>query len=182
MPSNPVSWFLVIAVSLVLGFLIGWLLEYYLDLKYWEMRAKRRGFILTGEEGKATLAAPVAPVVAESGPGDEKLAATLREFLEKREQEITQLRSEMERQESQYDDLKNQFEQYMVTHPDDLTAVRGIGRIYQWKLRDGGISSYAHLANATPEGLREILEVPAWRKFEPESWIEQAKVLAQRGK
>jgi predicted flap endonuclease-1-like 5' DNA nuclease len=100
--------------------------------------------------------------------------------MDKREQEIAELRGQIAKQETQYDDLRGQFERYMTTHPDDLTAIRGIGRIYQWKLRDGGISSYAHLANTTPERLREILEVPTWRKFEPESWIEQAKVLTQR--
>jgi hypothetical protein len=57
MPDNAVPWLVSILVSLVFGFLIGWLLEYYLDLKYWEMRAKRRGLVITGEEGKALLAA-----------------------------------------------------------------------------------------------------------------------------
>ena len=176
-----VVWIMVIMVSLVVGFLIGWLLEYYLDLKYWEMRAKKRGLVFT--EGEITSYLAVAPpsTNAESAEANKELNTTLQEFLEKREQEITVLRGEMEKQETQYDDLERQFEQYMATHPDDLTAIRGIGRIYQWKLRDAGISSYEHLINTTPERLREILEVQAWRKFEPEVWIEQAKVLSRRG-
>jgi NADH-quinone oxidoreductase subunit E len=175
-----VLWIMVIMVSLVVGFLGGWLLEYYLDLKYWEMRAQRRG-LYTGKEKTFTPTTTTASTAAEPAKTNEELTVTLREFLEKREQEIAALRQTLERQEGRYDDLEHQFERYMATHPDELTAIRGIGRIYQWKLRDGGISSYEQLARATPEQLREILEVPDWRKFEPESWIEQAKVLAQRG-
>lgn len=177
---DTVVWIMVIMVSLVVGFLIGWLLEYYLDLKYWEMRARKRG--LFTEERTSTFAAPVAPTVVEPSQADKELTATMRDLLEKREKEVTALRGEMAKQEARHDDLESRFERYMATHPDELTAIRGIGRIYQWKLRDGGISSYAHLANSTPERLREILEVPAWRKFEPEAWIEQATVLANRGK
>jgi predicted flap endonuclease-1-like 5' DNA nuclease len=66
-------------------------------------------------------------------------------------------------------------------HPDDLMAIEGIGRIYQWKLHDTGINSYSQLAQTTPERIREITDAPAWRKLEPERWIEQAKILAKRG-
>ena len=175
---EPVVWIIVILVSLVVGFLGGWLLEYYLDLKYWEIRARKQGFAVS----EGTITSTVAERFDTNIKANERLTATLREFLNKREAEFNTVRQELERQKVQYDDLGRQFEQYMATHPDDLTAIRGIGRIYQWKLRDAGISSYEQLTNTTPERLREILEVPAWRKFEPESWIEQAKVLTQRGK
>ncbi|OQY18497.1 MAG: hypothetical protein B6I35_12960 [Anaerolineaceae bacterium 4572_32.2] len=175
-----VVWIMVIMVSLVVGFLIGWLLEYYLDLKYWEIRSQKRGGLGTKDEN--TTPATTLSTVAQPSLANEKLAATLREFLAKSENTVSTLRQEMEEQKARYDALEQQFEQYMATHPDDLTAIRGIGRIYQWKLRDGGISSYAQLANTTPERIREILDVPAWRKFEPEAWIEQGKALADRGK
>jgi len=172
----PEPWVWILA-SLVVGFLVGWLLEYYLDLKYWEVRAKRRGFIVSEESTTSeAMTAPTADVRT-----DKQLAATLEGFLEKREAETNALREELEGQKAHYADLRHQFEQYVATHPDDLTAIRGIGRIYQWKLRDAGFASYDQLASTTPEQLREILGVPAWRKFEPGSWIEQAKVLTQRG-
>jgi len=179
----PESW-VWIMVALVVGFLVGWLLEYYLDLKYWEVRAKRRGFAVS-QEG-TTSDTMTSRTFAEPPEADvrtnKQLAATLRDFLEKREAETHALRQELEGQKVHYADLGRQFEQYMATHPDDLTAIRGVGRIYQWKLRDAGVSSYTQLANTTPEQLREILGVPAWRKFEPDTWIEQAKVLTERGK
>ena len=175
-----VIWFLVIAVSLVVGFLIGWLLEYYLDLKYWEMRARRRGLFSKEEQDKdvsSLLTTGPAPVINRT---NEQLADTLREQLKKHEREISTLRAEQDKQDQLYKNLERQYQQYMATHPDDMTSIRGIGRIYQWKLRDAGIASFEQLAAVTPERLREILQVPDWRKFEPESWIEQAKVMAQR--
>lgn len=180
-----VIWIMVILVSLVVGFLGGWLLEYYLDLKYWEMRARRRGLFYNGKKEADTDSVTHVSLPAERSEADvkanEQLTATLREFLEKRERELGALQLNLQEQENRYKDLEQRFEHYMSTHPDELTAIRGIGRIYQWKLRDAGIASYDQLAQITPERLREILEVPAWRKFEPESWIEQAKVLARRG-
>lgn len=178
----PESWVWIMA-SLVIGFLGGWLLEYYLDLKYWEVRARRRGFVVSEEPTTSdTVAAAAFVGRSEADVKTEKqLAATLQEFLEKREAETNALRGELEGQKVHYADLGRQFEQYMATHPDDLTAIRGIGRIYQWKLRDAGVASYDQLASTTPEQLREILGVPAWRKFEPDAWIEQARVLTQRG-
>jgi len=102
-------------------------------------------------------------------------------YLEKRDAEIHQLQDRLEAKEAQMDALQARFDEYVQMHPDELADIKGIGRIYQWKLRDGGINSYAQLAQTTPERIREILDVPAWRKIEPESWIEQAKVLAKRG-
>jgi len=61
---------------------------------------------------------------------------------------------------------------------DDLTIINGIGPVYQEQLRQGGLSSFRLLADATPEQVRATLKVPEWRKIEPESWIEQAKRLA----
>ena len=174
-----VVWIMVIMVSLVVGFLIGWVLEYYIDLRDWKKRAEMQGLTLFGAQ---EITAATASRPSEAGVRtDEQLATTLQEFLEKREAEINSLRQDVEKQRAEYDDLESRFEQYVATHPEDLTAIRGIGRIYQWKLRDAGISSYEHLANTTPERLREILEIPAWRKFDPESWIEQAQAHVQRG-
>ena len=177
------TWIVVILVSLVVGFLGGWLLEYYLDLKYLEIRAKKRGFLLPEE-----IIAPVDTTVPSGEEGskaaantNEQLAATLRELQEKHEAEVNTMRRALRIQKARYDDLESQFEEHIATHPDDLTAIRGIGRAYQWKLRDAGISSYGRLANTTPKRLCEILDVPDRRRFELESWIEQAKVLVQRG-
>ena len=176
-----VTWILV---SLVVGFLGGWLLEYYLDIKYLEVRARKRGFSLAEEiTGSVDEALPSDDTGSEAtADADEQWAATLREIQAKHETELNTMRRALRTQKARYEDLEKQFEQFIATHPDDLTAIRGIGHGYQWKLHDAGITTYERLANTTPKRLREILEVDSWRKLEPESWIEQAKVLVQRGK
>lgn len=165
---------IVALVALLVGFLIGWLAEWALDLLRWRARAKWAGFDLEGrisEEGAVQFG------LGEGGD----YAQVITGYLEKRDAEIHELQAKVEAKEAQLDTLQARFDEYVQTHPDDLAAIKGIGRIYQWKLRDGGINSYTELAQTTPESIREILDVPAWRKIEPESWIEQAKTLARKG-
>jgi predicted flap endonuclease-1-like 5' DNA nuclease len=164
----------VALVALLVGFLIGWLAEWALDLLRWRARAKWAGFDLEGrmvEEGIVQFG------LGEGGDS----AQILTGYLEKRDAEIQELQAKAEAKEARLDALQARFDEYVQTHPDELAAIKGIGRIYQWKLRDGGINSYAQLAQTTPDRIREILDVPVWRKIEPENWIEQAKALAKRG-
>ena len=165
---------IVALAALLVGFLIGWLAEWALDLLRWRARARWAGFDLEGRIGGEGV---VQFGVGEGGDSTEIIAG----YLEKRDAEIHELQAKVEVREAQLDALQARFDEYVQTHPDELADIKGIGRIYQWKLRDGGINSYAQLAQTTPERIREILEVPAWRKVEPESWIEQAKVLARQG-
>jgi predicted flap endonuclease-1-like 5' DNA nuclease len=164
---------IVALVALLVGFLIGWLAEWALDLLRWRARAKWAGFDLEGRIGEEGA------VQFEPGEGGDYVQL-MTGYLEKRDTEIHELQAKVEAKEAQLDALQARFDDYVQMHPDDLTAIKGIGRIYQWKLLDSGINSYAQLAQTTPERIREILDVPAWRKVEPESWIEQAKVLARR--
>jgi predicted flap endonuclease-1-like 5' DNA nuclease len=61
---------------------------------------------------------------------------------------------------------------------DDLKVIRGIGVVYEGLLHAGGIWTYKELSEATPEQVRGIVDVPEWRRIQPESWIEQARELA----
>ena len=162
---------IVALAALLVGFLIGWLAEWALDLLRWRARARWAGFDLEGWIGGEM-------VRLEPGEGGGS-TQIITGYLEKRDAEIHELQAKLEAKEAQLDALQARFDEYVQIHPDELAAIKGIGRIYQWKLRDGGINSYAQLAQTTPERIREILDVPAWRKIEPESWIEQAKVLAR---
>ena len=58
--------------------------------------------------------------------------------------------------------------------PDDLTTIRGLGKASQDRLQAAGIKTYDQLAQAAPEGLRDILGKGA----KVEDWIAQAKALA----
>ena len=59
---------------------------------------------------------------------------------------------------------------------DDLTAIRGIGITVQNRLNRAGITTYAQLAAAKPEHVREALGKLS-RGAKVEAWISQAREL-----
>lgn len=61
---------------------------------------------------------------------------------------------------------------------DDLTVIKGIGPVFQRRLRTAGIHTYTGLASADPEQLRQAVQAEDWQNIEPESWIEEARRLA----
>ncbi len=60
---------------------------------------------------------------------------------------------------------------------DDLTAIKGIGLTTRNRLRRAGITTYARLAGARPEQVREALGKSS-RGARVEAWISQAGKLA----
>ena len=62
---------------------------------------------------------------------------------------------------------------------DDLTAIRGIGITKQDRLNRVGITTYAQLAEAKPEHVREALGKFS-RGAHVEAWISRARELAAR--
>lgn len=64
---------------------------------------------------------------------------------------------------------------------DDLQAVDGIGPKIAAVLAANGIHSWAALAAAEPESLQQILAAagPRYRRHDPSSWPEQARLLAE---
>ncbi len=63
--------------------------------------------------------------------------------------------------------------------PDDLTAIRAIGKATQNRLHTAGIKSYAQLARASPEELRFKLGKLAGGANVAD-WIAQAQELSNR--
>jgi predicted flap endonuclease-1-like 5' DNA nuclease len=63
---------------------------------------------------------------------------------------------------------------------DDLTAIRGIGKVIEKKLHDLGIRSFGQIAALTPDEVKRVndaIEFPG--RVEREHWIEQAKELGR---
>ena len=70
----------------------------------------------------------------------------------------------------------------VIAAPDDLTAIEGIGPKIKALLNDAGITTFAQLAETSPDDLRSILRA-AGRRFslaDPQTWPEQAR-LARDG-
>ena len=66
----------------------------------------------------------------------------------------------------------------MPAHKDPLEKIEGIGPVYAKRLNEAGIFSFWQLAEQTPERVREIINPKEWQKIEPESWIAQARAMA----
>ncbi len=59
---------------------------------------------------------------------------------------------------------------------DDLTTIKGIGPTFARRLVDAGFTSFAALAGATPDHLREVTKASPMAN--PDDWIAQARQLA----
>jgi predicted flap endonuclease-1-like 5' DNA nuclease len=166
---------LFVGVLLVLaGAVVGFVVEWIIDEAYRRNRELRR---LLGQRSDSALVVG-ANVGGDRGDGDSE---TLADFLRQREQELQELRDELAAHDSQMDALRSEFDAYQRTHPDDLTVIKGIGPVYQWKLRDAGFNTYQQLASADPDQLRRMLDIKNWQRVNVEAWIEQARDWAKRG-
>lgn len=162
--------FLLVVAGAIVGFISEWLI----DEAYRKNRELRRQLI---ERGSTTLA-----LSASSGdPDDDSASETLADFLRQRDDEIHALRDQLSVADAQLDALREEAEVYQRTHPDDLTVIKGVGPVYQWKLRDAGFNTHKQLAAADPDQLRRMLDIKNWQRVNVESWIEQARDWAQRG-
>jgi len=63
------------------------------------------------------------------------------------------------------------------TAPDDFEPLEGIGKVFEQRLYDAGIFTYAALAAATPEQLTEIIQARPPAQPDYASWIAQAQRL-----
>lgn len=161
---------LLIVAGAVLGFVVEWLI----DEAYRRNRELRRQL---GGRTDVTLA------LGTSGGGegsDDMASQTLADFLRQRDEELRELRDQLAAADNKVDTLQDDFDAYQRTHPDDLTVIKGIGSVYQWKLRDTGFNTYRQLATADPDQLRRMLDIKNWQRVNVESWIEQARDWAQR--
>jgi predicted flap endonuclease-1-like 5' DNA nuclease len=164
---------LFVGVLLVVtGAIVGFVVEWLIDLAYRRNRELRQQL---GQRGGTALA-----LAGVSGEGGDSASETLADFLHRRDEEVQELRDQLSETHVQLDGLRDDFEAYQRTHPDDMTVVKGIGPVYQWKLRDAGVNTYAQLAAADPDQLRRMLDIKDWQRVDIASWIEQARDWAQR--
>ena len=178
---------LVVGVLLLIaGGVIGFISEWLIDEAYRKNRELRRQL---GERSGSIavqvpvpVAAPAAEGVAVGGQGGDGAASeTLADFLRQRDVELRDIRERVAGTGAQMDAMRAEFEAYQRTHPDDLTVIKGIGPVYQWKLRDAGCNSYKQLAAADPDQLRRMLDIKNWQRVNIEAWVSQARDWAQRG-
>ncbi len=64
--------------------------------------------------------------------------------------------------------------------PDNLTKIKGIGKVFQGRLYEGGIYTWEQLAGTDTERITAVIAPEEWQKLEPDSWRSQAAVLARK--
>jgi predicted flap endonuclease-1-like 5' DNA nuclease len=160
-------------VLVVAGAIVGFISEWLIDEAYRKNRELRRRLDQHGD----TMPALGIDVGARSG---DLASGTLADFLRQRDSEVRELREQLTETHSRLDGLRDEFETYQRGHPDALTVIKGIGPVYQWKLRDVGVNTYQQLAAADPDQLRRMLDIKEWQRVDIGSWIEQARDWAQR--
>jgi len=155
----------------VAGGIVGFVTEWLIDEAYRKNRELWRQL----RQGMGTTIA-LGASMGEQGDTSETLA----EFLRQRDQEVRDVREQSSAVDAQLERLRDEFEAYQRTHPDDLTVVKGIGPVYQWKLRDVGVNTHQQLATADADQLRRLLGIKEWQRVDIASWIEQARDWTQR--
>jgi len=62
--------------------------------------------------------------------------------------------------------------------PDDFDRISGIGRVYEGRLYEAGICTYAALAQCSVEQLAAICRAPQFNANHFQNWIDQARALS----
>jgi small subunit ribosomal protein S2 len=120
---------------------------------------------------------PVEPVVEE--PAAEEAPEAVGAFAEEQVPEITEV-SEAVTVEAVTSEDKFVALEAPRGAPDDLKKIGGVGPVLEQKLNDLGIYHYWQVAALTPEDVARIdEELNSKGRIERDSWIEQAKALAE---
>lgn len=194
--SGGVSAGLVIGLLLlVAGAIVGFVSEWLIDEAYRknrELQRQLRELAATSPPVIQLSAANRLPLLQQEDvavahqlhPGEQSqvlASETLTNVLNQRDEELREVRRQLMATNTQIDALRTEFETYQRTHPDNLRVIKGIGPVFQWKLRDAGINTYKQLAGADPNQIRRMLDIKKWQRVNIEAWVEQARDWAQRG-
>lgn len=188
------SGLLIGVLLLVAGATVGFISEWWIDEAYRKNRELQRQLREGGLVNPPVIQLAIPERLA---GGEQETNAALRlnsgrtnnnspselltDFLRQRDEELREVRRQLVTTDVQIDTLRKDFEAYQRTHPDNLTVIKGIGPVFQWKLREAGIHTYKQLAAADPDQVRRLLSIKRWQRVNIESWVEQARDWAQRG-
>lgn len=107
-------------------------------------------------------------------------------YLQQRDEEVKQLRRELNETTAELNALRQReldrlvIEETEYIHEDDLTDIKGIGDVYEERLREAGYYTFGHLAEAEVEELKSALDIPDWRTPNLQSWIDQAREFVEQ--
>lgn len=88
------------------------------------------------------------------------------------QQEVEHLQQQLSLVASQTETLKEALDE---AQQDNLEELDGIGPAFARRLKAAGYVSFADLAKATPDQLRQALKLQKWQQVHTDGWITQAK-------
>jgi predicted flap endonuclease-1-like 5' DNA nuclease len=183
------------------GLLIGWLIEWIIDYMYFRKKsagatvnvtseatvraeAPKYGFV-SGAETKIEIdrlkaeldAARATPIQAAAAIPDTSA----------KDAEIARLKLELEACREKREDLEEELAAFSARTPvveggtakDPLIDIDGIGPVFEKKLWDAGVLTFAQLASTSEERIREIIQPKNWQKIEADKWIAEAAAFAR---
>ena len=62
---------------------------------------------------------------------------------------------------------------------DDMEPIAGIGRVFEQRLYEAGLTTYESIASTTPEHLAEVIHAPEFNQPDYGAWINDAKLLVE---
>lgn len=135
---------------LILGAVIGFVLEWLVDWQYW----------------RRPIDAKVAQPPIDTQTREQLTAAQAR---------ITELENQLQASLTRAPQM---VVERVVQ--DRLQDIKGIGNVFAGRLNEAGIYTFGELAATSPSHLHNIINPEEWQAIDPTSWIEQAKTLAQK--
>ena len=165
---------------ILLGILIGWLVEWGIDLLFWRRRMQQLQDRFADAQRsleEARERAKMLQAKLNSLEGEQK---SLRGQIAQLEAELDRTRNERDAAQQQLRQAPSSTANLTPTTDDDLQRIEGVGPKIEELLKRAGIRSFRALAATSVEHLREILN-SAGRRFQladPTTWPRQAEMAA----
>lgn len=145
-----------LVLAFVIGLVVGWLIELIWDWLFWRSRAA----------------------------AVRNQALRLEQTVNRQNDELFEARRQAAEAGARADALAAQVADLerrlgaAARAADDLTAIKGIGRVFAERLHSAGITTFAALAQLSAAQLEAIIQPEAWQEVDFDSWIAQAAQTA----
>lgn len=158
--------------GLIIGLIIGWIIEWVIDLLFWRRDdARLQQKLVAAQEKNQSLQTQL-----EECKSRQTQMVRANGDLQHCQQELVDAENTIDQLRAQLNELAAKI----PTEKDRLERVKGIGAVFAKRLNEAGIHTFAELAQQSPQKVREIIDPEEWQKIEPESWVAQAKTLADQ--
>ena len=189
--------------SVFVGFIGGWVVEWLIDVFYFRPNRSESTVV---QPASGTASASVAQGIAEPVKAKPRSTAESEELasLRSRVAELTKIAAKVPGLESQIaassKDLESRSsslkaaeielarlrgelgKRALSSAKEPLEKITGIGKVFESKLWDAGIHTFAQLAETPVETIRGIIKPENWQAIDPDLWIREAKEFAAGAK